>query len=261
MNNNGNGNGEFLKGFVKFFDNREGKLFGFFIAEDGKEYFFHMYQGQRPFVSRIGFNSVHESVFPKPGDKVCFYLTNGYKGARAGIWYYLEHYEFTIRKIEENRRFRVLEGGKVVWEGTDQAEIEVLFKIQLREELVEPLKYEHGRVYERMNPLGEWEPCLTDDMEKVISMSRYRVLMLTKFKSGKENTILLWCGSSHEELAEKYPTRKYPFEGGGFKDFQTQYIFQHMKVPGIWDSWYDERPGSKVYQRRRQHERIAVQIA
>ncbi|QQG42261.1 MAG: cold shock domain-containing protein [Candidatus Woesebacteria bacterium] len=132
-------------GTVKWFDAREGKKFGFVTAEDGKEIFFHYNDGRPIQVNvtkrRVEFSDqptfqtkdgVRRLRDPKPGDKIVFVRTQGYKGDKASPWSFKSIHDKAIdqiAKLPEPTVYRALETmnnvgdvagePKVLWEGSD----------------------------------------------------------------------------------------------------------------------------------------------
>ncbi|MFZ2763576.1 MAG: hypothetical protein WAX80_00850 [Minisyncoccia bacterium] len=93
-------------GYVKFFDTREGKLFGFVVDEMGNELFFH-YSGGRAIRVREHlrdhkfFDFVHPTSpmqFPKKGDRIMFYRGENAKGAKATAWCFKSEYDDAVDK-------------------------------------------------------------------------------------------------------------------------------------------------------------------
>lgn len=93
-------------GYVKFFDTREGKLFGFVVDEMGNELFFH-YSGGRTIRVREDvrdhqfFDFVHPTSpmqFPKKGDRIMFYRGENTKGPKATAWCFKSDYDDAVDK-------------------------------------------------------------------------------------------------------------------------------------------------------------------
>lgn len=148
---------ELEHGVVKFFDDRDGKKFGFLevLDEDGQktgeEIFFHFNDGQ--FVDIVGGDEIEfvGRVFPenglhmwhpKPGDKIAFDTTPGKDGRdKACPWTYAEGYDNRVRKLTEPY-YRVTKvtklgyGGpgdtsEVIWEGQGSDELSGEYPIRV----------------------------------------------------------------------------------------------------------------------------------
>jgi|GEM_PF-4540439 cold shock CspA family protein len=94
-------------GYVKFFDTREGKLFGFLVDEMGKELFFHYSNG-----CEVGLDGNNEITFkqtppryPKKGDYLRFKRGQNAKGAKATAWCLEREYEEMVEKRKRNLTF------------------------------------------------------------------------------------------------------------------------------------------------------------
>lgn len=147
---------ELEHGVVKFFDDRDGKKFGFLeiLDEDGQktgeEIFFHYNDGQFvdivggdeiQFVGRVFENGVH-MWHPKIGDKIAFDVSTGKDGRdKACPWTYAEGYDNRVRKLTEPY-YRVTKvtklgyGGpgdssNVIWEGQGSDELSKEYPIRV----------------------------------------------------------------------------------------------------------------------------------
>lgn len=147
---------ELEHGVVKFFDDRDGKKFGFLevLDEDGQktgdEIFFHFNDGQFvdivggdeiQFVGRVFENGVH-MWHPKIGDKIAFDVSTGKDGRdKACPWTYAEGYDNRVRKLTEPY-YRVTKvtklgyGGpgdssNVIWEGQGSDELSKEYPIRV----------------------------------------------------------------------------------------------------------------------------------
>lgn len=104
---------EMETGYVKFFDTREGKLFGFLMDEKGVDLFFH-YSGGRKVALNANRDIVFEQVqirYPRPGDDLKFERGRNPKGEMAKTWCFEREYEEMLEKskrdltLEEARRY------------------------------------------------------------------------------------------------------------------------------------------------------------
>ena len=147
---------ELEHGVVKFFDDRDGKKFGFLKVlneddqETGEEIFFHFNDGQFvdivggdeiQFVGRVFENGVH-MWHPKIGDKIAFDVSTGKDGRdKACPWTYAEGYDNRVRKLTEPY-YRVTKvtklgyGGpgdssNVIWEGQGSDELSKEYPIRV----------------------------------------------------------------------------------------------------------------------------------
>jgi len=107
-------------GYVKFFDAREGKLFGFLVDELGNELFFHYSDGRsvRVWESHFGdvkFVDLVESTtplrFPKKGDRLAFDRGRNAKGPKARPWCFKREYD---NALDEAKRNLTLEEAKEI---------------------------------------------------------------------------------------------------------------------------------------------------
>lgn len=148
---------ELEHGIVKFFDDRDGKKFGFLevLNEDGQktgeEIFFHFNDGQ--FVDIVGGDEIMfvGRVFPenglhmwhpKPGDRIAFDVSVGKNNRdKACPWTYAEGYDNRVRKLTEPY-YRVTKvtklgyGGPsdssdVIWEGQGFDELSKEYPIRV----------------------------------------------------------------------------------------------------------------------------------
>jgi cold shock CspA family protein len=142
---------------VKFFDDRDGKKFGFLKVlneddqETGEEIFFHFNDGQFvdivggdeiQFVGRVFAENGLHMWHPKIGDKVAFDVTAGKNGRdKACPWTYAEGYDNRVRKLTEPY-YRVTKvtklgyGGPgdtsdVIWEGQGSDELSGEYPIRV----------------------------------------------------------------------------------------------------------------------------------
>lgn len=146
---------ELEHGIVKFFDDRDGKKFGFLevLDEDGQktdeEILFHFNDGQFvdivgdeiQFVGRVFENGLHMR-HPKPGDNIAFEVRPGKDGRdKACPWTYAEGYDNRVRKLTEPY-YRVTKvtklgyGGPrdssdVIWEGQGSDELSKEYPIRI----------------------------------------------------------------------------------------------------------------------------------
>lgn len=91
-------------GYVKFFDTREGKLFGFLVDEMGNEIFFHYSGGCTVSLDanrEIAFE-VAPPRFPKMGDQLMFKRGQNAKGAKATAWCFERDYDEMRLKIQRD---------------------------------------------------------------------------------------------------------------------------------------------------------------
>jgi cold shock CspA family protein len=144
-------------GIVKFFDDRDGKKFGFLkvLDEDGREtgeeVFFHFNDGQFvdivggdciEFIGRTAKNGLY-LVHPQVGDKLAFDRASG-KGNRdkACPWTYAAAYDHCVRMLTEPR-YRVVrvtklgfggigDSSEVIWEGQGADELTARYPIRVR---------------------------------------------------------------------------------------------------------------------------------
>lgn len=92
---NSKGVSDMEKGFVKFFDNRDNKRFGFLRLETGEEIFFHFNDGAVP-QAGVGQPELVEGVLkrePRKYDSVVFERSHGRKGDKASPWAFAEDYD------------------------------------------------------------------------------------------------------------------------------------------------------------------------
>ncbi|MBX4181314.1 cold shock domain-containing protein [Candidatus Parcubacteria bacterium] len=89
-------------GYVKFFDTREGKLFGFLVDDNGVELFFHYSGG-----CTVAIDGNQELTFeqappryPKKGDYLKFRRGRNAKGPMAKAWCFQDEYE----RMDEKRK-------------------------------------------------------------------------------------------------------------------------------------------------------------
>lgn len=87
-------------GYVKFFDTRDGKLFGFVVDGKGAELFFHYSGG-----CRVALDANQDIVFepmppryPKKGDRLMFARGRNAKGVKASTWWFERDYENVVEK-------------------------------------------------------------------------------------------------------------------------------------------------------------------
>lgn len=147
---------ELEHGVVKFFDDRDGKKFGFLevLDEDGQktgeEIFFHFNDGQFvdivggdkiQFVGRVFENGLH-MWYPKIGDTIAFDVSTGKNGRdKACPWTYAEGYDNRVRKLTEPY-YRVTKVTKVgyggpgdsfdaIWEGQGSDELSKEYPIRI----------------------------------------------------------------------------------------------------------------------------------
>jgi cold shock CspA family protein len=119
-------------GYVKFFDSREGKLFGFVVGGDGEDIYFHYSNGQVPYLYEFkGDKSVKFKTsttpmpYPKMGDRLVFNLSKNGKGPKANPWCFEQDYNKVLdgmkshisldeaKKLLADSRASVLEYDKV----------------------------------------------------------------------------------------------------------------------------------------------------
>jgi hypothetical protein len=149
-------------GIVKFFDDREGKKFGFLKVldedsqETGEEIFFHFNDGQFveivggdeiKFTGRIAKNGVY-LVYPQIGDKLAFDRASGKDGRdKASPWTYAAAYDHCVRMLTEPR-YRVVretklgfgglgDSSEVIWEGQGADELSARYPIRVRDGMLD----------------------------------------------------------------------------------------------------------------------------
>lgn len=89
-------------GYVKFFDTREGKLFGFLVDDKGVELFFHYSGGCEVAIDEnqdITFEQTPPR-YPKKGDRLMFKRGQNAKGVKATAWCFEHEYE----EMDEKRK-------------------------------------------------------------------------------------------------------------------------------------------------------------
>lgn len=89
-------------GYVKFFDTREGKLFGFLVDDKGVELFFHYSGGCKVAIDGnqdITFEQTPPQ-YPKKGDRLKFKRGQNAKGVKATAWCFEHEYE----EMDEKRK-------------------------------------------------------------------------------------------------------------------------------------------------------------
>lgn len=100
-------------GYVKFFDTREGKLFGFLVDEKGNELFFHYSDERLPRLNEtqdvILIESTSPMRYPKKGDRLVFGRSQNAKGPKARPWCFEEEYE---RMVEKSKRELTIDEAK-----------------------------------------------------------------------------------------------------------------------------------------------------
>lgn len=98
-------------GYVKFFDTREGKLFGFLVDEMGNELFFHYSDGRSVSQACPSVTSTADIVlnhptsplrYPKKGDGLMFVRGRNAKGQKAKTWCYARQYEEMVEKAKRD---------------------------------------------------------------------------------------------------------------------------------------------------------------
>jgi hypothetical protein len=84
-------------GYVKFFDTREGKLFGFLVDEMNNELWFHHSDGRDLLLTVTGEVKPKQSSsllpFPKKGDQLVFERGRNAKGPKAAQWGFKSAYD------------------------------------------------------------------------------------------------------------------------------------------------------------------------
>lgn len=91
-------------GYVKFFDTREGRLFGFVVDSKGVELFFH-YSGGCKVALDANKNITFEQMpprYPKKGDRMMFNRGRNAKGAKATTWCFEQDYEDVIENCKRD---------------------------------------------------------------------------------------------------------------------------------------------------------------
>jgi len=81
-------------GKINFYDSRDDKRYGFIIAADGKEIFFHLNDGNGMVFTEIG--AMFSGTLPHQpitGDMVCYEIATGRKGPKACPWGYVYELE------------------------------------------------------------------------------------------------------------------------------------------------------------------------
>ena len=147
---------ELENGIVKFFDDRDGKQFGFLTVlneedqETGEEIFFHFNDGQFveivagdiEFVGRVFSENGLHMWHPKIGDRLAFSRTPGKDGRdKACPWTYAEGYNNRVHKLTAPY-YRITKvtklgyGGpgdtsNVVWEGQGADELSAQYPIRV----------------------------------------------------------------------------------------------------------------------------------
>jgi hypothetical protein len=94
-------------GYVKFFDTREGKLFGFLVDEKGSELFFHYSDGRDVEPGEPGEVKMEDPAslkpsFPRKGDRLMFARGKNAKGAKATQWCFQDEYEDALEKSKRD---------------------------------------------------------------------------------------------------------------------------------------------------------------
>lgn len=142
------------KGIVKFFDEREGKRFGFLIVLDAngtptkEEIFFHYNDGKL-----IG-NDGEVPIFmghttkrdgrlkrlrrPQKDDKLIFERSEGRKGDKASPWGYVSSWDKQVDWLANRPVYRVVKTGSnygkpystTVWEGTDIIDLSAQYPVR-----------------------------------------------------------------------------------------------------------------------------------
>ncbi len=101
-------------GYVKFFDTREGKLFGFLVDEMGDELFFHYSNGRAVQISTPTYGPMKDEKivdlvdpksplrYPKKGDRLMYIRGRNTKGPKAAAWCYQSDYDDKLDKSKRN---------------------------------------------------------------------------------------------------------------------------------------------------------------
>jgi cold shock CspA family protein len=125
-------------GFVKFFDSRDNKRFGFITVDGGGEIFFHFNDGRnlRPGETEPYFGEGLPSADPRKDQRVVFNRSSNKKGDKASPWGFAEDYDRAKEKIAKRPQpkvYRVLkqtqvsgnsaDEPQVLWEGSDIAKL------------------------------------------------------------------------------------------------------------------------------------------
>ena len=89
-------------GPVKFFDTREGKLFGFLVDGRGIDLFFHYSGGCKVTLDKNRDIALEQAPprYPKKGDYLMFERGQNAKGAKATLWCFEDDYQ----EMSEKRR-------------------------------------------------------------------------------------------------------------------------------------------------------------
>lgn len=101
-------------GYVKFFDTREGKLFGFLVDEMGDELFFHYSNGRAVQISTPTYGPMKDEKivdlvdpksplrYPKKGDQLMYIRGRNTKGPKAASWCFKSEYDDKLDKSKRN---------------------------------------------------------------------------------------------------------------------------------------------------------------
>ncbi len=100
-------------GYVKFFDTREGKLFGFLVDDKGNELFFHYSDERLPRLNETQDVVLAEPTspmrYPKKGDRLVFGRSKNAKGPKATPWCFEAEYD---RMVEKSKRELTIDEAK-----------------------------------------------------------------------------------------------------------------------------------------------------
>lgn len=90
------------RGYVKFFDTRAGKRFGFLVDGENNELFFHYSDGcgvRLDHNQDIVLEQAGASLrYPQAGDRLVFKLGRNYKGPKAAQWCFAPDYDQLVEK-------------------------------------------------------------------------------------------------------------------------------------------------------------------